>query len=266
MSSNLPATMSAETMEAVIAHGDLSKLSGAQRVEYYLAMCEATGVDPRTRPFEFIMLSGKLTLYARKDATEQLRRRQHVAVTITARERMEDVYVVTARAVMPDGRSDESIGAVPIAGLRGEALANAFMKAETKAKRRVTLSICGLGITDESEVETIPSARHVEVDIATGEIVTEAKQLPAPSTAFGAQLITEERGEAIRKIVKGRNRGGDVREYLSGRTLGSLTNDEADVILDALRLGLVIGADPARAAEVRAEEDAELEAIGERLR
>ena len=33
------------------------------------------------------------------------------------------------------------------------------MKAETKAKRRVTLSICGLGMLDETEVETIPGAR-----------------------------------------------------------------------------------------------------------
>ena len=32
---------------------------------------------------------------------------------------VEDCYVVTARASFPDGRHDESIGAVPIAGLKG---------------------------------------------------------------------------------------------------------------------------------------------------
>ena len=42
--------------------------------------------------------------------------------------------------------------------LKGEALANAMMKAETKAKRRATLSICGLALLDELEVETIPNA------------------------------------------------------------------------------------------------------------
>jgi hypothetical protein len=47
---------------------------------------------------------------------------------------------------------------------------NALMKAVTKAKRRVTLSICGLGMLDETEVETIPSARPVTVQ-ETGEIV-----------------------------------------------------------------------------------------------
>jgi hypothetical protein len=57
---------------------------------------------------------------------------------------------------LANGRTDESTGAVPIKGVHGEALANAFLKAETKAKRRVTLSICGLGLLDETELETIP--------------------------------------------------------------------------------------------------------------
>ena len=35
------------------------------------------------------------------------------------------------------------------------------MKAETKAKRRVTLSICGLGMLDETEVETVPQPLSV---------------------------------------------------------------------------------------------------------
>ena len=42
------------------------------------------------------------------------------------------------------------------------------MKAETKAKRRVTLSICGLGILDESETDTMPGA--VTVDVAHEEV------------------------------------------------------------------------------------------------
>ena len=43
-----------------------------------------------------------------------------------------------------------------IGKLKGDVLCNAIMKAETKAKRRVTLSVCGLGFLDESEIETIP--------------------------------------------------------------------------------------------------------------
>jgi hypothetical protein len=44
---------------------------------------------------------------------------------------------------------------VPFGNLKGDALANALMKAETKAKRRVTLSIAGLGWLDETELETV---------------------------------------------------------------------------------------------------------------
>src|SRR5690606_18256643 len=84
-----------------------------------------------------------------------------VSIQITSREKIGDVYVVTAKAKLPDGREDESTGAVSIANLSGDSLANAYLKAETKAKRRVTLSVCGLGMLDESEVETIKEARRV---------------------------------------------------------------------------------------------------------
>ena len=147
-----------EIMESVIVRGDLAKLQPEERAKYYSTVCQSIGLNPLTKPFEYITLNGKLTLYARKDATDQLRSLRGVSVVIVSRERVEDVYVVTARATTTDGRSDESIGAVAIGNAKGEALANALMKAETKAKRRVTLSICGLGMLDETEVESIPAA------------------------------------------------------------------------------------------------------------
>jgi len=154
-------TTSGTTIENVVAAGDLKDLTPDQRNRYYLAVCESLHLNPLTRPFEYIVLNGKLTLYARRDATDQLRARDRVSVSIVGRERIDDVYVVTARATMPDGRSDESVGAVAIGTLKGDALANALMKAETKAKRRATLSLVGLGWLDETEVETVPGARIV---------------------------------------------------------------------------------------------------------
>lgn len=151
---NLPATQQA-ALEKVIAVGDLKALNPEQRVAYYKAICDSVGLNPLTQPFEYIELKGKLTLYARKAATDQLRQIHHVSVRISDRQKLEELYVVTAQAKTPDGREDENIGAVDIKGLRGEALANAMMKAETKAKRRVTLSICGLSFLDESEVQDV---------------------------------------------------------------------------------------------------------------
>jgi len=154
--------ISAATLEQVFIGGDLSKLSPSQRVEYYATTCQSLGLNPLTKPFDYIILNGKMVLYAKRDATDQLRRLHGVSIIRLERERIDDVYVVTAFASMADGRQDSSIGAVNIKGLQGDALANALMKAETKSKRRVTLSICGLGMLDETEMETIPSAVQVQ--------------------------------------------------------------------------------------------------------
>ena len=143
-------------IESVVMGGDLSKLSTEQRLSYYKSVCDSIGVNPLTRPFDYITLNGKLTLYARKDATDQLRKIHDVSITKLERERIDTIYTVTAYAQDKSGRMDSSIGAVNIDGLKGDALANALMKSETKAKRRVTLSLCGLGILDETELETIP--------------------------------------------------------------------------------------------------------------
>lgn len=148
----------ADIMEKVLLTGDLSSLTSEQRIIYYNRVCESVGLNPLTRPFEYIRLNGKLVLYARKDATDQLRDLRQVSIESVDVKLIGDVYVVVAKAKAGD-RLDSSTGAVSIKGLSGDMLANAYMKAETKAKRRVTLSICGLGILDETEVETIPGAK-----------------------------------------------------------------------------------------------------------
>jgi hypothetical protein len=145
----------------VILHGDLSKLTPAQKVSYYNAVCRSVGLNPLTKPFQYLTLNGREILYAGRDATDQLRKVHTVSLDITAREVVEDTYVVTARATVGD-RHDSSIGAVPMAGLKGEARANAMMKAETKAKRRVTLAICGLGMLDETEVASLEALPTVD--------------------------------------------------------------------------------------------------------
>lgn len=179
--SSLPTTRT-DAIEAVIAKGDLAQLTPQERVNYYRATCESLGLNPLTKPFEYITLNGKVTLYARKDAADQLRKAQGVSIVKLEREKMDGLYVVTATAQDANGRQDSAIGAVNIEGLKSDALANAMMKAETKAKRRVTLSICGLGWTDESEIESIPNAQAVVVDAETGEIATprETQQAQQP--------------------------------------------------------------------------------------
>lgn len=157
--------ISATVMESVLIGGDLSKLSVPERMSYYKAVCESVGLNPLTKPFAYIQLNGKLQLYALKDCTEQLRKIHGVSIERLERQVIEGCYVVTAYAKDKGGRTDGSTGAVTVTNLKGEALANAYMKAETKAKRRVTLSICGLGMLDETEAASIPGAQVISAEI-----------------------------------------------------------------------------------------------------
>lgn len=166
----------AEIIEQVVVGGDLGKLSPSQRVAYYAKVCESTGLNPYTKPFEYIRLNGRLTLYARKDATDQLRRIHGVSLDRPTVDYEDDMVIVTITGRSGE-RSDTEIGAVSLAGLKGDAKANAIMKAHTKAKRRLTLSLCGLGWLDETEIETIPSAQRVEVD-ERGQILNGKPRTP----------------------------------------------------------------------------------------
>ncbi|MGH2513998.1 MAG: hypothetical protein ACRDGQ_15110 [Candidatus Limnocylindrales bacterium] len=160
----------AEIAEQVVILGDLSKLTPEQRMSYYSETCHSLGLNPLTRPFEFITLNNKLTMYATRGCTDQLRAIRRITITSLEPRQVGDLLVVVATGRDYTGREDSSTGAVSVKGLAGEALANAMMKAETKAKRRLTLSLAGLGLSDESEIGSIPSAQTADVDPDTGEI------------------------------------------------------------------------------------------------
>lgn len=214
----------ADVVESVIIAGDLSKLSPAQRVDYYQRTCESLGVNPLTKPFEYLQLKGKLTLYATRTCTDQLRANKRVSIHIVGRENIDGVYEVTARATLPDGRADEEIGAVNVKGLQGEDLANAHMKAQTKAKRRVTLSICGLGWLDESEVESVSTAAPAHVDMETGEVIDQPRRVPQRASSVSTRAVLELTPEEV----------GEIRQLL------------ADADLKMTDLGAVVGTEITR--------------------
>lgn len=179
------------TMESVILRGDLSQLTPDQRGQYVAAICEKMGLNPLTKPFEFMTMQGKLICYAGKNCAEQLRKIHNVSNKITSREKIDDVFMVTVECSLPNGRTDSAVGAVSVAGLKGDGLANAIMKAETKAKRRATLSICGLGMLDETEVETIPGGppRVYPSQPEVGDGIFESDDPCAAYTIPGGQFV-----------------------------------------------------------------------------
>lgn len=168
----------AAVLERVITAGDLSRLQPAERVAYYRAVCDSVGLNPLTKPFDYLSLNGKLVLYATKTATDQLRSIKGISIDRAERDTSDPEYatwLVTGHDAA--GRVDTEIGSVSIKGLAGENKANAIMKALTKGKRRLTLSLAGLGWLDESEVSSIPAAQPGAVDVETGEL-RQAPQQP----------------------------------------------------------------------------------------
>lgn len=184
----------AEAVEAVLAQGDISKLTSEQRASFLMNMAKALGLNPLSRPVDLIKAQdGRLIPYFNKGATDQLRGIHKVNLEIIERGFIEDdIYMVKARATMPSGRTDESLATVYMKGKVGDDRANQYMKCETKAKRRVTLSILGLNFLDELEAQTIPAFQqqqqagprrldpgptlieakvHEVVDMAMGEVV-----------------------------------------------------------------------------------------------
>lgn len=191
----------AEIVEAVLIAGDLSNLTAEERTDYYMRVCSSTGLNPLTRPFEYVRLNGKTVLYAKKDASDQLRRLHNVSLEVVDRSVHQDILTVTTRATMPSGRHDEDIGAVSLKGLNSEAVANAHMKALTKSKRRATLSICGLGLLDESEV------RSAILDEAE-QSVPKRQRLAAPASTPATTSSS-----APRDPITVIDEDGEVREF-----------------------------------------------------
>ena len=174
-----PKEISPDVLASVVLKGDISQLNQLQKVEYFNHVCRSLGLNPATQPLAYIRLGGKEVLYAKKDATDQLRRIYGVSIYKLEKEIQEGLYVVTAYARDKNGKQDSDVGVVPIQGLKGDALANAMLKTVTKAKRRVTLSICGLGLLDETEVDSIAGAEVVEASPlapTTRDVIQDSKR------------------------------------------------------------------------------------------
>jgi len=176
-----------ELMHQVVIRNDLSGMSEKDQVQYIRALCESLHLNPLSQPFKLLRMRGRqggqgaLVVYATKDCTDQLRRLNGISIDKVESEQLGEIFIVTVYGHDKTGRTDSEMGAVSMAGQRGEDLANCYMKAHTKAKRRLTLSLTGLGMLDDSEVDSVPGAQRVEMTVneperimvstVTGEVV-----------------------------------------------------------------------------------------------
>ena len=165
-------------IEAALMRNDYGRLPVAEKVALYRRTCESMGLNPLTQPFGFFKMSGgSEVLYAKRTAADQLRQIHGITLVdcSEAWDKDSKIFSVTVRMRDKTGREDIDRGDVFIPdSCKGMDLANAKMKAITKAKRRCTLSLVGLGFLDETEVmdARLPISRQ------TPEFVSEVTQTP----------------------------------------------------------------------------------------
>ena len=174
-------TIDKNAIERALMDGDLSKLNPDQKLAHYQSVCQTIGLNPLTKPFQYITLNGKLQMYALKGATDQLRKIYKIDCEIANTETKADLYIVQVKVKDKNGRVDEDMGFARIEGLTGDMLGNAMLKAVTKAKRRATLSMCGLGMLDEDEIKAIPAQSKKQEDELNDHIESQLKIITPPT-------------------------------------------------------------------------------------
>jgi hypothetical protein len=152
-----------EIISNLVLTGDISKLDNIQRVEYYTQLCNSLDLNPLTKPFDILMLKGKTVLYPNKNCAEQLRVKDGVSIYKTESKIENNIFTYKSYARNKYGVLDEAIAAIPVAfyseeekewkSLSPQAISDIMMKCESKSKRRVTFSLCGLGFSEDDEEE-----------------------------------------------------------------------------------------------------------------
>jgi hypothetical protein len=139
---------------------DLEHLDKDQKAKYYSDACDYLGIPANLNLLAFIFMNqgdaGRHeVLYAKKGATDIIR--QNRGITTVSLEVTQigipGQICFTVRGRDKNGREEYAIGAASIDGLRGKALSDAIMTAQTRAARRMTLQFVGGGVLDETEIQ-----------------------------------------------------------------------------------------------------------------
>lgn len=137
--------------------------------------------------------------YADRQTTVELGAQRKVSVQLIERDIIPASHALfVARATDVDsGRYVDATGVCALTdnkgALTGDKFANKIMHAETKAKRRATLELCGLGFLDESETESMEGVSKVELEApqaVSGDATTSPKTEPQQPKGNGKASIS----------------------------------------------------------------------------
>ena len=162
-------------VEKAILDKNFSSVPQAERLQYCKELSKTFGINFMTGPFDFIKVQGKTKVHANKNCAEQLCAIHGISVDVLSQEMDKAFFIATAKAIAPDGRYTVEAGVVSFyfkakdrsggysyRKMDCNEMVNAKLKAVTKAKRRAVLSLCGVGMMDESELESIDGVEKEE--------------------------------------------------------------------------------------------------------
>lgn len=176
-------------IDSLVTRGDISELNPQERAHYYIAFCEQLGLNAASNPLAILRLNGKEVLYPTRGATDQLAAIHRLNREVIEGPEVRDfggtkLLYCKVRVTHPNGRVETAIATLP-----GRVDENSLMKLETKAKRRGTLSILGLGMLDETEIEAIPaSAKEPAAPINLGALEQQAAPKASLADQYKRQL------------------------------------------------------------------------------
>lgn len=170
----------------LMVSGNLSKMTLVEKAQFLAQLAKAEnipafpppyaiGLDPQTK---------KEKIISTKNRAESLRKRDSISTEILYKGPMRNgtpdgdltFYEVEIKGSTPDGRSAMDLGVVFLGNLQGQERANKIMAAVTKAQNRVTNSLSGSGMLDETEARDM-GMRAQEVDLRGPQRI--APRLPA---------------------------------------------------------------------------------------
>jgi len=131
--------------------GRCDNLNIDQQAEYKKWLCAKIGVSPTLQPIDLIPTKNGLRPYLNKGAAELIRDERKISITGLEVSEQNGMFVVSCKVRGQNGRIDCDMGACLKNGTQKSPMNpnDSLMKAVTKAKRRATLSMCGLGVIIE---------------------------------------------------------------------------------------------------------------------
>ncbi len=166
--------VSAAVMNRFLQTGDVKPFNEVDKLKIMHGICERLGVDPVARPLELLEFNGKQVWYLSATGCEMIAAKWNMSFEIVKHEINKDEGLVECimRGTVPQtGRKDEATAFVQCAkkNLKGEIeqffgldMANARMKCETKARRRLIKRLAGLDYIDEDDLKEIQKQTKTE--------------------------------------------------------------------------------------------------------